>query len=247
MKMKIRNLCFGGIAGFVLFWVSLCMSCTTVKANDPTIIGLMAKTVSNGIQVTFNEIPIETNRVFITVSAINENMPNDGIMAFTDFRGEQLEQIKNSQTFVCPFVQSGKEYLITAILSQDSEQDIWIDSTATAGWGIRPSNSPILDISSELTVATLSEEPIFPIEVQYAPQRYAYQITILKDNTSSFGYSERTSDLIFNISAMREVFEKDGIEITGLPAYINAFSNLVYDNITWAVRIAESEKFTVNL
>jgi hypothetical protein len=245
--MKIRNLCFGGIVGFVLFLVSVCMSCTTTKANDSTIIGITAEAVSKGIQVTFTEIPLKINRVFITVTAVvGENMPNDGIMSFADIRGEQLEQIKKSQTFVCPFVQNGKEYLITAILSQDGEQDIWIDSTATAGWGIRPSNSPMLDISSELTVATLSEEPIFPIEVQYAPQRYTYQIRILKDNASSFGYSERTSDLIFNFSTIGEDFEKDGIQISGLPAFASAFSNLVYDNITWAVVIAESEKFTVD-
>jgi hypothetical protein len=244
--MKIRNLCFGGIAGFVLFLVSVCMSCATTKANDSTIIGITAEAVSKGIQVTFTEIPSKINRVFITVTAVGDDMPSDGIISFADIRGEQLEQIKNSQTFVCPFVQNGKEYLITAILSQDGEQDIWIDSTATAGWGIRPSNSPMLNISSELTVATLSEEPIFSIEVQYALQRYTYNITILKDNTSSFGYSERTSDLIFNFSTIGEDFKKDGIQISGLPAFASVFSNLVYDNITWAVVIAESEKFTVD-
>jgi hypothetical protein len=247
MDMKIKSFSFGRIGGLTFFLVLVFMSCTTAKTNDSTIIGLTAQTVSEGIQVTFTEVPLSTNRIFITIAVVNENMSNDGIMSFADIRGEQLEQIKNSQMFICPFIQNGKEYFITAILSQDNEQDIWIDSTATAGGGIRPNNSPILDVSSELTVATLSEEPVFSKEVQYTPQRYTYQITLLKDNNSSFGYSEKTSELIFDFSAMEEDFEKEGIHITGLPAYVKAFSNLVYDNITWGVVIAESEKFTIDL
>lgn len=247
MSLKIKIFYFGGMAGLMLFWVSVLMGCATAKANSSTITGLTAQTVSGGIQVTFTELPLSTNRIFITIAAVNENTSNDGIMSFADIRGKQLEQIRNSKTFICPFVQNGKEYLITAILSQDNEQDIWLDSIATAGSGIRPNNLPMLDVRSELTVATLSEEPVFSIEVQYATPMYTYQITVLKDNNYSFGYSEGTSDLIFDFSAMEKDFKKEDIQIAGLPAYVKAFSNLVYDNITWRVVIAESEKFTIDL
>jgi hypothetical protein len=243
--MMKTKMCFSGIAGVIL--VMVCLGCATIKTNDSAIIGITANTVSEGIKVTFTEIPLTVNRVFISFADVNEITVNRRLTALADIRGEQLEQIRTSRTLICPFVQNGNEYLIAAFLLQDNEQDIVITSTGTAGGEIRPRNSPTLDINKELIVATLSEEPLFSTNVQYAPERYSYELTVLKDDITSYSYREKSSELLCDLSAMGEYFAKDGIQIAGLSAFVTVFSNLIYDNITWGVGIATSELFTVGL
>jgi hypothetical protein len=124
-----------------------------------------------------------------------------------------------------------------------------IDTIATAGGGISPTNSPALDVNNELTIVTLSEDPAYSMEVIQAPQPYSYVVSTFPDDDMVMTYQIQsdtlTEDLSSMLSSMKEDFKKyQDIEITaGFPAYIIVYHNLVYDDITWEVRVAKSTDF----
>ncbi|WP_319414960.1 hypothetical protein [Marispirochaeta aestuarii] len=227
--------------------------CVTIQSTVENSIKLAADTTSDGIRLTFSEIPSDATRIFVYISLLKDN-PIDGSQMFADIRDSALEQVKSTKTITCPFVQEGSEYSIIAFISTSNDynddSNITVNATGVGGGGIRPTNTLNLDLIDQNTGVELSDHPVFSDNVTYDSQRYMYKVTINIAADRSIGYGEGASNALSwdFMPAMKKDFIKEGFQDTGtFPAFVTVFSNLAYESITWSVGIAQTDEFTISL
>jgi len=163
--------------------------------------GFKAEAVAEGISITFNNIPADTDRLFIYFfeSRSVRYSPYDEIArtydyshAVTDIMGSALEHTKKTGNVIVPFVKPGRKYLIEAAFVTKAEADVFVTGDNREGllpidWSTRFVKAEcvpyagiynIRDIEVDLdethTVVTLSSEPVFSAKVDYAPVKYRY-------------------------------------------------------------------------
>ncbi|WP_319477082.1 hypothetical protein [Marispirochaeta aestuarii] len=249
--MKIKHLSTTLL--LILVIIFLHTGCVTSQSTAENSIELAAESTPDGICLEFNGIPSDTTRIFVYISLLNDN-PIDGSQMFADIRDTALEQVKNTRTITCPFLHEGSEYSIIAFISTSKDysddSDITVNETGVAGGGIRPTNTLFLDLIDKNTGVELSDHPVFSDDVTYVGQKYMYKVTIDIAADRSIGYGEGATDALSwqFMPSMKEDFVKEGFQDTGtFPAFVTVFSNLVYENITWSVGIAQTEEFMISL
>ena len=247
--MKFKH--FAVITIFTMSVIILNNACSTGISAVKGQIEISAETVQNGIRMSFSDIPDEISRIFIYLSLSNDN-PVDGSQMFADIRGSSLELVKQSKNVVCPFVENNSRYSIIAFLQtgNNQESEIVTETTATAGDGIRPINNISLVLNENNSGVILSAPPVFSSGVVHDTNKYMYQATIEIDKTRSIGYGENSTDALSwtFMPKMTEDFKNEGIHQTGdFSAFVTFFCNLVHDNITWMVGVAQTERFTIRL
>jgi hypothetical protein len=225
-----------------------CATNKTVPNND--IIGLKAKNASEGIVLTFDNIPSEAARMFIHIMEIEEGA--NPVPVFTDIRGTLLEQVKEKGKVVCPFVQNGHHYYIAVAVNtvNNVNSPYWENVEITANNGVHTLNEISLELNNAQTGVTLSAEPVFSGNVQYDSQKYRYMVTIKAGTNDSIGYGEHANNKLTweFMPRMIEDLKKDNINVSGnLPAYVTAYCNINYDDLLWAVGVVTSKEFTVSL
>lgn len=237
----------------ILVLIFLHTGCVTNQSTAKNSIELAADTTSDGIRLTFSELPSDTTRIFVYISSLNDN-PIDGSQMFADIRDSALEQVKKTRTITCPFVQEESEYSIIAFISTskdyNNDSDITVNATGISGGGIRPTKTLTLDLINKNTGVELSDHPVFSDNVTYDGQRYMYKVTIDIAADRSIGYGEGATDALswYFMPAMKKDFLKEGfLDMGTFPAFVTVFSNLVYENITWSVGIAQTNEFMISL
>ena len=229
---------------FVLVFIG-CASNNSISQND--VFGLKVENVSEGILLTFNNIPAETTWIFITID--NKN----SVPILTEFKGTQLKQLKETGKVICPFVQQGCHYNIYANLYNDSNgitEIAKIDTEITAKNGIQILNDITLGLNETQTELMLSSEPVFSTNVDYDFQKYSYMITLLLEETTDWNelfkdnffdrIYKKYPEITFNVS-INDV-SNNSIQSNDLLACFRAFCRLNYDNIVWEVGIAKSNE-----
>jgi len=242
------------IFGFVLAFTG----CATNKTQSATVnIGLNAEAVSEGISLTFENIPMETIRLFIYFSehgnAEEITDPHELIVAHSDIRGSLLEQVKKTGRIIFPFVKAGQKYYISATFQKEGFVEI-----ATTGFlectpysGIYFDNGIELNFNENHTSVTLSSEPNFSTEVNFAPVKYNFTAAIKNSDGGGLGVSaeEWVNFLSWDFEPQMTNLIKEGNHLASgnYSAYITAFCNIIYDNVTWNVEIAKTGVFTYTL
>jgi hypothetical protein len=222
------------------------INCATNKAvSQNGAIGLNVDNIPEGIRLAFDNIPQETTRMFIHFQETVEGKNSENIL-MTDIRGASLDQVKKNGMVICPFVQAGHKYNIAVNLETDKNEN-WIYAEITANNGIYVLNDIILELNDTKTGVTLSQEPVFSADVQYAPQRYTYDVTVKVGENSAANFSQTGIDApAWDFSAMNDTFQRDNVRLSGtLPVYVTVFCSLAYENLNWDVEIARSNEFTV--
>jgi hypothetical protein len=222
------------------------IGCATNKATSQNnTIGLNVDNVPEGIRLTFGNIPQDTTRMFIMFQESVEDKNSENIL-MADIRETSLDQVKKNGMIICPFVQAGRNYDIAINLEADKTEN-WIYAEITANNGIYVLNDIVLELNDTRTGVILSQEPIFSADVQYAPQKYTYDVTVKVDENNSTSFSQTGIDaLAWDFSAMNDTFQRDNVQLSGtLPVYVTAFCNLNYENLKWDVEIARSNEFTI--
>lgn len=220
-------------------------------------IGLKAEAVAEGISLTFDNIPREATRLFISFSEWDKfeeiTSPHDIISTFADIRGSLLEQVKNSGKVILPFVKAGQNYSIWAHFQKDDFQDIEgaeARTECTPYSGIYFSDGLKLELNKTHTGVTLSSEPEFSKEVQYAPDKFEYSVKIDLSENGSLGYSDKSTDGLhwdFEPQMTFDLKEGEYLQSGNYSAYVTAYRNVIYDNVTWAVEIAKTPEFIYSL
>jgi hypothetical protein len=219
--------------------------------------GIKAIAVPEGICLTFDTIPQETSRLFIIISIWGENeqvdSTHDIIGSSANITGTVLEQVKQTKKIVFPFVKPGQIYHISAHFENEETIDyapVWMNTECTALAGIYFNEVPKLELNKTRTGVTLSSEPEFTAEVQYAPNKYGYSVTIDVSENGSIGYSDKGTGLHWDFEPQmtRGLIEGDYLKTGYYSAYVTAYRNINYDNVTWSVEVAKTPEFiyTVN-
>jgi len=231
----LRNVILGFC--FVLVFVG-CVSSRKISQND--IIGLAAENVPEGVRLTLNHIPPESNYVAFIFIAEGENTHSLSTEFYQGNTGISLEEFKQTRTLVCPFVQIGVSYTITAYVSKDSSySNTYHKETAE----ISPDNGMLfvpngitLTLNEAKTGATLSAFPELSGDAQYAVEtKYSYLI----NNEEHYQPAEGDFDsLAFDFSASLDEV------MAGSTLYnIMPYSRLTHDNITWVLNFCEPAFF----
>jgi hypothetical protein len=252
------------IISLILGFVLVTFGCTTSKSRQSVDIGLKAETVPEGISLTFDYIPSETTRLFISIAKGEYSSPantHDVIFSYSNIMGESLEQVKKNRKIVFPIVQSGEAYRISVNFNKEGYQPIegipeWIFAECTAGNGIYFNRNIELKLDDAHTTVTLSSEPVFSSKVTFDTYKYSYDITIIQKHTETEVLSMGGSAGDHTTNALKCVFEpewtnllneENALESGSYPAYVTAFCNIIYDNIKWFVEIAKTPEFIYSL
>jgi hypothetical protein len=240
------------ILGFAL----VIFGCASNKAQQSSAnIGLQAEAVTEGIRLTFDSIPAETARIFLSVSESGETgnvtSPHELVSKHSDIRDDSLEQVKQTGIVIFPFVKAGQKYTIHAAFQNRDFEDIasvYVQECIPYS-GIYFGNGIELSLNETYSSVTLSSEPVFSAEVEYAPLKYNYRASI-DWNGANIGAGEKPINaLTWNFEPLISDALKEGGHLASgnYPAYITAFCNVIYDNLTWEVEIAKTNVFTFSL
>jgi len=240
---------------FIFGLALVIFSCASNKAQQSNAnIGLKAEAVMEGIRLTFDNIPAETARIFLSISESGEienvTSPHEIISKYSDIRDDSLEQVKQTGIVIFPFVKADQKYTIFAAFQNVNFEDIasvYVECIPYSG--IYFGKGIELRLNETHSGVTLSGEPVFSSEVEYAPLKYNYMASIDWDGANIGAGEKPVNALTWNFEPLiSDALKEDGHLASGdYPAYITAFCNVIYDNLTWEVEIAKTDIFTFSL
>ena len=238
-------------------------SCATGKNQQTNVSKLKAEAVSQGIRLTFDNIPSKTNRLFINVQSWDDAEKLTGthnlVSSYADVRDASLEQVKQTGKIILPIVQTGRKYSISAVFQNGDLEDIsdWIYADCVADNGIYFDNDIKLILVDNNTGVKLSSEPLFSSEVTFDSQKYSYAVTIshYKNETESGSIGVGSHHIpavngltwTFDPEMTDSLREGNYLESGSYPAYVTARCNIIYDNIVWSIEIAKTQEYTFSL
>jgi len=182
--------------------------CATGK-NQVTgaVFGFTAEAVPEGLLLSFNNIPPDSIRLFISVHSWGdkEELENghDIVSSYADIRDAsfsrggihslQLEKVKETGKVIFPIVQPGQKYYISAMVQTKADIDndvipIFIDKEIIAENGIYFNKEHVtLELNNTNSAVTLLSEPLFSSDVIFNTQKYDFSVTIIAKENGSIG------------------------------------------------------------
>lgn len=222
-------------------------------ATPAEAFGLRVENTPEDILLVFENMPQDAVWIRVHIDDTTETGDPVAAFAFTDIRGAELDAVRQAGAVAFPFPREGRTYSITVFVGYSDggfDQTGFVTAQAeitASSTGIYVVNDVTLELNDALTVATLSQEPVFSAEVQFYSPRFTYSaIAVVAGN-----HVESTDDLVWawDFPEIFYTFRTWGIDFSDdhelSPAYIVVFSNVIHENTRWAVRIARSEAFTV--
>lgn len=195
------------VLAFVMVTFGL-MSCAGRAASEnDTDFGFTAEAVSEGILLTFNNIPPDSIRLFISVQSWDDTeklkSSYDLVSSIADIRETscpgrgahslQLERVKETGKVFFPIVQAGQKYRISASIQTRSDIDnetipTFIENEVIAKNGIYFNREDvILELNDTNSTVTLLSEPLFSSEVNFYTNKFDFGVTIVIDEQGSIG------------------------------------------------------------
>ena len=181
----------------------------------------------------------------------------------------QLERLRETGRVVFPIVQAGQRYRISAMVAtrQDHELmmddvsgQIWVEAEGVAEGGIYFNRADVaLALNDTNSAVTITSEPIFTSDVTFHAQKYSFGVTILVGEHSSIGVGDHHIPQGLSADGLTWTFEpqmtenliKDASEWleSGVlyTAWVTAYVDIIYDDITWSVEIAKTPRFAFSL
>ena len=219
-------------------WFGLFIGCASNKSiSQNDIIGLSAENVPGGVRLSLDHIPPESNYVAFIFSTEGEN-PHSLSTEF--YERHTLEEFKKTRTLVCPFVQSGLNYTVTAYVKKDSSYSNTFHKVTTE---IIPDNGILfvpngitLKLNESKTRATLSAFPELSDGVRYGIEsKYTYLIHVEEDDLPVEGDFD---SLAFDFST-----SLDEVKAGSTLYNITPYRQLKYDNVTWLLNFCDPALF----
>ena len=222
------------IFGFVLVFIG-CASSKTISQND--IIGLTAENVPEGVRVTLDHIPPETKYVAFYFMTEGEN--RHGLI--TELLGTSLEEFKETRTLVCPFVQGGLKYTVTAYVHKNGRDNTPYSASTEIivenGILFVP-NGITFEFNETKTGIAYSAFPEFYGDAQAIETKYSYSIWVDDDPVRIYAESGDYDSLAFDFSTL--------LDKANAGSYVNIIVGIVgvelkNENVSWMLHFGESE------
>lgn len=253
MKVKI---CV--IAGILLIG-TVFFGCVINKGVTETGVKITAKGTSEGVKLSFENIPKDAKYVIVGLADINADNRPENVIVLSD---DSLDALKKTGNLLCPFVKKGHKYYITVYVNTSySEAFEKHTANAIAGGGIYLTNSPELNFTNENNTLALSEMPVFSEKVFFSKRAlFDYSVyvrvdpvLINNDGTYIGGGGEETnrlrSDSVWSTTAaIKEgVADKYSYVFSGdMPVFGTVHCLLDYGNNEWIVAVAQSKDVIVS-
>jgi hypothetical protein len=226
---------------FVLVFIG-CVSYKPIYKNG--VVELTAENVPEGVRLTLDHIPSKSNYIAFIFSTEGENAHSINTEFYYSNTDSEisLEEFKKAPTLICPFVQNGLNYTVTAYVKKD-DSDFSIIYKATTE--IIPNNVILfvpngisLKLNEKKTGATFSAFPEFTREA-----RYDIEAKYFIDYEIGCQPVEREFDsLVFDFS-----INLDEISVEFKPYKIKLYQRIKYDNIAWVLNFCEPVFFDTSL
>ena len=251
----------------ILVIVPVFFSCSADRSVTEAGVNVTAAGTTEGLVLNFNDIPVDTVQINVTIQDISRNDYRNGYFdSAIQFEENELAELIETKTLICPFVKNDHEYQIVVNFwhngwdKEEYKGDTQIIINAVAGGGISPLNKPFLSFNDEYNSLVLSVKPEFPKGVIYSqnPSSFFYfcigmENDLEKGNNRIYYGSiiSHTDELICDIS---DIYNKsnetknelgllnDSIIIAGFVG-----CNLKYENSQWVVGITETDEIIVSL
>ena len=200
----------------ILVFALVTFGCATSKNQVVNAdFGLTAEAVSEGLLITFSNIPTDAIRMTVHVSywdTDEQDRPYGFVSSFADLRDAsflvgsvssvQLEQVKQNGRVIFPVVQEDKKYTVSAYVftkrdhelfvnDDENYHPVWATAEFTAKNGIYFNRGDaMLELNDDKSAVTLSSEPVFSSDVNYYTKKYSFGVTILVDDKGSIGVGD---------------------------------------------------------
>lgn len=233
------------IAG-ILAIGSVFFSCATNKGLAETGMNVVAKGSSDGIILHFSNIPEDTTDIVLAfVDMIERNRPEN--VVFINY--ENLDELKKTGVFLCPFSKEGYEYFIRVYRHKQSGEIEYFYTGAVAGGGIYLTNNPLLYFTNGNNTLALSELPTFSEEVSFYQEGFlTYYSYLRRDNGHFLGIgADATNELQTDLwrpdaEIQEDIANNFSIIFSGdMPVFATASCTLNYGNTHWFIGLAETE------
>ena len=236
--LKIKAVIFGVllVTGFVF------VNCEANIDKNVSVseFSVAARGSAEGINLYFSNIPENTVSLFIS---LRDNTINDHLTTYTNISGNELEQVKNTGLFVCPFVKNGHEYEIFIVYFTGNEDDIKpVFITAAANGGIYLSNKPAIFVKEIENSIILSEKPILSDAEKYShEQLLMYYIIFYNAEDGMVEYvANYSDDLIFDYSQKLNEILDNNLQINDLAVFSYVDYHLKHENIFWTIQLGRT-------
>lgn len=264
----------------ILFFALVTFGCPTSK-NQVTgsDFGFSAESVPEGILLNFRNIPSDAVRMTIHVTIPDETAYGVS-SSFADLRDAsftvgdnpsiQLERVKETGKVIFPIVQAGQEYYVSAYVYNQREHDLMLnndeshqptfaETTVIAKSGTVYNRSDVrLELNDSASVATLTSEPVFSSDVDFADRKYSFGVTIIVPEKGSIGIADYQYPDSLSADGLTWTFEPQMTQTlqstpnwleTGenYTAWASVHANILYDDIFWYVELTKSPEFTYSL
>jgi hypothetical protein len=203
------------IALLLVFAMAI-FSCATSKNQVTNAdFGMTAESVSEGILLTFKNIPSDAIRMTIhfTYFDTEEDIsPHSIISSFADLRDTsfttgsfssiQLERVKQTGKVIFPIVQTGQEYTVFAYVYTQHDHELMLNNAGNfqpimAQTVIIPQNGTFFNkddirlvLNNTISNMTLSSEPVFSSAVTFGSQKYSFGVTVIVPEIGSIGVAD---------------------------------------------------------
>ncbi|MDR0300878.1 MAG: hypothetical protein LBI04_01025 [Treponema sp.] len=209
------------------------------------------------------ETPDPSNTVTSMADLRDASLLNDRVKV------AQLDKVKQTGKVILPVIQPGKRYHISATvwneqdhtLFKNNDENFRFISAATdciVNDGIHfNSDALYLKLDDNNTVAALSSEPVFSSDIIFETPKYSYGVTIDVQGKGAIGVTSYHIPDGLSSNGLTWTFEPymtadikkdipDGWleKGNGYTAFVEAYANIVYDNVLWFIETAQSCEFT---
>jgi len=250
------------VISLILGFTLIAFGCTKKsQAADFSDIKISAKTVSEGIRVTFSNysnIPPEIDNlkvVFYDWGEDGEPDWNDMDMSATfnyfhdyfreSFCENAIEQVRKTGKVTFPFVKKDHKYTIRALFINGKDIEKRLFTECAANKGIYLNENISLNLNNDHTGVTLSGKPEFKPDVKSESQTMSYNIVICAGDNWPAIASEKNTDLSWEFEPRFSEHLKENNAVNGnYPAYAGVNLYITHKKISWVLEIAKSPIFT---
>jgi len=232
-----------------------------------------AEAVSEGILLTFSNIPSDSVRLFISVQLWDDTGEighyncissladiRDASFPYRAISSLQLERVKETGRVIFPIVQAGQKYTISAFVQSRSDIDngfysVFIDVEVIAENGIYFNRDEVqFKLNDTNSSVTLHSMPLFSSDVVFHAQKIGFYTVIgsISVGTQHIPSGLSSDGLTWTFEpqmtdSLRD-YNNDWLQSGSYyPAWSVVFANIIHDDIIWSVEIAKTPIFDFSL
>lgn len=255
----MHHFCILRKISLILCLTAVIFGCATNKSGANIEIGfnVTADGTSEGIVVYLSNIPEDTVSLSLSFLDVTEKnqIPNQIMFWNNDYFGfripqNELAELRETLTVLCPFAKNGHEYIISVQLYNNKNLDNWLEysTIAIANGGIYMINNPSLYFTDENRNITLSEMPTFSEVVEFSQDRglFIYNAMVKLDELNSRSGGGNWNEFTYPIHKIYNG-SQEHFGFTGLLSVVGSVQcNLIHKNLEWIVGVTTTEEVIIS-